>query len=475
MNGESPPQFSFFGLRRNSETISENAYSVFLTVTFVIWILFLLLARFRFTIKISDADIYTYAAVAAALGSIALAILTVVHEANAGQRFLKIALGMLTFFFVASCLCSILSATQFTKDEATHPVVTLGLAFALAFVLTASISGRFLRVQAYVFFPFLVPVFPFITVSDHVLPVTALVLLVGGTAGLLVLAFVFLVCISLRPEQPSEPDRLVTLELQRRLEEDAARKRLEQLEKTIIDVLHAHRRRHIATKFFENQSPYSSARQIFLSSEEINEKLRAQKIFVDQRELQYNALSQLEKDQDRVFHEDSNARSGGYYIAPTPSDFSEADKIFNRLSLLSIRYDRNKHRLIYDDLAQYLSAQLHYPAAVVEDRMFPWLVPSLDEAHDYKSTEWPRGGYNSSKGMLYLRLNRGLDQLCAWLRDEVSAHKDQPSLSPAQTEAFAKRLADVAVCPADLKEKLLRNDADGKDLRESLAFLFAAS
>src|SRR5712664_1427913 len=169
MPEEGSPSFLFVGVRRNTDTITETGYAIFLSATFVGWILFLLIARFRFSIKISDLDNYTYAAVAAGLGAIALGILAVVHEANAGQRFLKIALGNLTFIFVSSCLCSILSITQFTKDLEVHPRVTLYLIFAFSLVFIASLTGRLLKLKIYVFFPLLLPILPLITISDHVL------------------------------------------------------------------------------------------------------------------------------------------------------------------------------------------------------------------------------------------------------------------------------------------------------------------
>ncbi len=66
MPEEGSPSFLFVGVRRNTDTITETGYAIFLSATFVGWILLLLIARFRFSIKISDADNYTYAAVAPA-------------------------------------------------------------------------------------------------------------------------------------------------------------------------------------------------------------------------------------------------------------------------------------------------------------------------------------------------------------------------------------------------------------------------
>jgi len=184
----------------------------------------------------------------------------VVHEANAGQRFLKIALGNLTFIFVSSCLCSILSITQFTKDLEVHPRVTLYLIFAFSLVFIASLTGRLLKLKIYVFFPLLLPILPLIMISDHVLPVTAFLMLVGGTIGLVALTVIFAVCISRQQEQPSEADQLISLELERRRRLESDRKRLEQLKETIVEILRSHHAQHSETGFFktEDQSSFFS-------------------------------------------------------------------------------------------------------------------------------------------------------------------------------------------------------------------------
>jgi hypothetical protein len=473
MPEEGSPSFLFIGVRRNTDTITETGYTIFLSATFVGWILLLLIARFRFSVKISDADNYTYAAVAAGLGAIALGILAVVHEANAGQRFLKIALGNLTFIFVSSCLCAILSITQFIKDSEVHPRVTLYLTFAFSLVFIASLSGRLLKMKIYVFSPLLTPILPLITTSDHVLPVTAFLMLAGGTIGLVALTAIFAVCMPRQQEQPSEADQLISLELERRQRIESDRKGLEQLKETIVDILRSHHAHHSETGFFKSvdQSSFLSSSKIFLSRQEIVEKLKAQKIFVGEN-LIFSAISQLESEYTRVFQEKSNGRSGGYYIAPSVDELSKVEAIFDRLALVDIRYERQKHDLLFDAFAIYLSSQVNYPAKVLEDRLAPSINTRLDDTKRFKSADWGEMSFSPGKGKLYLSLNQGLDRVCIWLHDEISAHKQKIDLSVDHRKLLVDQLERREVFPPDLKQKIIANDAEGKELREALASMF---
>lgn len=473
MPEEGSPSFLIIGVRRNTDTITETGYAIFLSATFVGWILLLLIARFRLSVKISDADNYTYAAVAAGLGAIALGILAVVHEANAGQRFLKIALGNLTFIFVSSCLCSILAITQFTKDLEVHPRVTFYLIFAFSLVFIGSLTGRLLKMKIYVFSPLLTPILPLITTSDHVLPVTAFLMLAGGTIGLLALTAIFAVSMPRQQEQPSESDQLISLELERRRRVESDRKKLEQLKETIVEILRSHHAHHMETDFFKtaDQSSFFSSAKIFLSRQEIVEKLKAQRIFLDDS-LISTALSQLESECTRVFKEKTNGGSGGYYMAPSVADLSRVETVFERLALVDIKYERNKDKLLFDALAIYLSSQVNYPATVLEDRLAPSINTRLDNTKRFKSADWGTSYSRGGKAKLYVSLNQGLDQLCIRLRDEISAHEQKADLSANHRKLLLELLDHRDVFPLDLKQRIVANDADGKELREALASMF---
>jgi len=298
-------------------------------------------------------------------------------------------------------------------------------------------------------------------------------MLVGGTIGLVALTVTFAVCISRQQEQPSEADQLISLELERRRRLESDRKRLEQLKETIVEILRSHHAQHSETGFFKtaDQSSFLSSSKIFLSRQEIVEKLKAQKIFLDDR-LISSALSQLESEYTRVFQEKSNGRSGGYYIAPSVEELSRVETVFERLALVDIKYERAKDKLLFDAFAIYLSSQINYPATLLEDRLAPSINSRLDDTKRFKSADWGTMSFSPGKGKLYLSLNHGLDRVCIWLRDEISAHKQKADLSVSHCKLLLGQLEHREVFPPDLKQKIVANDADGKELREALASMF---
>jgi hypothetical protein len=172
---EQEPGFYLLGGRRNTTTVTETGYQVFVSLTFGLWglILLVLIIRTRFSVDIDQQDIATTAGLAAGLSALALAILAFIHQVNAGERYLKLSLAVLSFLYVSSSLLAIIELMLYGTESRFHATVSLYVVFALVLVLGVFTIGKRLRFPLYVFSPFLTPVLLVLRISQDVLPTSA--------------------------------------------------------------------------------------------------------------------------------------------------------------------------------------------------------------------------------------------------------------------------------------------------------------
>jgi len=384
---EQQPGFYFLGGRRNTTTVTETGYQVFVSVTFGLWVLILLVViiRAKFTVDIDQQDIAATTGLAAGLSALALAILTFIHQMNAGERYLKLSLAVLSFLFVSSALLAIIELMLYGAESRFHSTVTLYVVFALVLVLGIFTIGKRLRISLYVFSPFLTPLLLVVRISQDVLPTSAVLLLVLATTGLAVLSVVFVVYMHRAKNEQSTEEEFIRIATERWKGDINRFIRTGELKEIILEKLRRRRQEQFAAGV-PNKADNEFFKSEFLIDEEaILYELKRSKIIEEDSSLITEALSELKKDSKRVYYmRDKKTYRDWYYIAPTLEEIIKAEEYIRGQNFIILKCE-DRGEINYGPIIKALCWKFRYPGSVVEGYMMPPV--SLILQHDFGSTK----------------------------------------------------------------------------------------
>jgi len=430
---EREPILYFFGGRRSTHTITETGYQVFISATFGVWTLVLVIIVFwvRIVADIDQQDLANTAQVASGLSAVALALLAIVHELNSGERYLKLGLATLSFLFISSALLAGISLLVYSANVVFRPTITIYVVLSLIVVLGVFNVGKRLRWSLYIFSPFLTPLLVLVTISDAVLPTSALLLLIGATIGLAALSAVFIAQVFLARPQPTAEEEFIRVATERWKRDVQEFIRIGEIKEIILDIL----REKQAEQFREGVPDWSklSGKDLLVKEDEMELELRQRKLF-EQEDLLREALTELRNDTGKVHHK----YEGGYvyYLAPTTDQVTEAEHLVSDLSLVLLRSNRNlrggswvwEHD--YTPMLRLLCERMNYPLDVVQkyfwpacqaivERQFATALVVEDSSDSFRNRQALLARRSDQVKTLAALIGR-LDQMYADLRAEIT-------------------------------------------------------
>lgn len=398
---EQQPGFYLLGGRRNTTTVTEAGYQAFVSVTFGLWVLLLLVVIIwtKFSVDIDQQDIATTAGLAAGLSSIALAVLAFIHQVNAGERYLKLSLAVLSFLFVSSALLAIIELMLYGAESRFHSTVTLYVVFTLILVLGVFTIGKRLRFSLYVFSPFLTPVLLVVRISQDVLPTSAVLLLALATTGLAVLSVVFVVYMYRAKNEQSAEEEFIRIATERWKGDINRFVRTGELKEIILEKLRRRRQEQFAAGVTDKAANEYYKSEFLIDEEAIHHELKRSKIIEEDNSLIRDALSELNKDSKRVYSAtDNKTYKRWYYIAPTLEEIIKAEEYIRGQNFIILKCE-DRDEINYGPIIKSLCREFRYPASVVEEYMMPPV--SLILQREFGSIENCSSFYNSK--VLYVR------------------------------------------------------------------------
>lgn len=451
---EQQPGFYFLGGRRNTTTVTETGYQVFVSVTFGLWVVILLVVIVwaKFSVDIDQQDIATTAGLASGLSALALAILAFIHQVNAGERYLKLSLAVLSFLFVSSALLAIIELILYGAESRFHPTVTLYVVFALVLVLGIFTIGKRLRISLYVFSPFLTPLLFVVRISQDALPTSAVLLLVLATTGLAVLSVVFVVYMHRAKNEQSTEEEFIRIATERWKGDINRFIRTGELKEIILEKLRRRRQEQFAAGGADKADNEFFKSELLMDEEDLLYELKRSKIIEEDSSLISEALSELKKDAKRVYSiTDRKTYRHWYYIAPALEEIIKAEEYIRSQNFIILKKCEDGDEIDFRPIIKPLCRQFRYPASVVKEYMMPPV--SLILQHDFRSTG--RIGSLSNSKVLYVRKV-----------EEAQGFADR--LIRRWNEAGLKRMTDKEAQQL-IVESLSRPSIVGDDLKTTMS------
>jgi hypothetical protein len=473
-NQERPEQelvFYFFGGRRKTTTITERGYQLFVTATFGMWVALLIVITFvfRFPVDIDQQDLSNTAQVAAGLSAVALAILAVVHELNAGERYLKLGLAILSFLFICSALLAGLSLLLYGSDVVFRATATIFVVLSLLAVLGAFNVGKRLGIRVYLFAPFVSPFLLFLSTPEATLPTTALLLMIGATTGLAVLLVVLIAYIVLTKYQPSPEEEFIRIATERWKQEIEDFIRAGELKEIILNILRQKREAQFAQGVPAKAWQPHSQREFLVEEDEIHADLKRHKIFEDEALIR-EALSGLRSDPKRVYHK----YDGGYwyYVAPTAEEVCKAEEEIRSFSLVRLKMKGYSYttpswsQVDCGPLVVLLCQLLQYPSIIVESYLLPPCQVVLERDFEAQTVRW---SVRNSDMVLYVRKSRAMERASHLIKSLEECYQKW-------REGVKRHLGEVSDDARGILTDVLvkwtkRRDAEEISLESLIAFL----
>jgi hypothetical protein len=484
---EREPVLFFFGGRRSTHTITETGYQVFISATFGIWALTLVIIVFwvRIVADIDQQDLANTAQVASGLSAVALALLAIVHELNSGERYLKLGLAALSFLFISSALLAGISLLVYGANVVFRPAITIYVVLSLVVVLGVFNVGKRLRWSLYVFSPFLTPLLVLATVSDAVLPTSALLLLIGATIGLATLSVVFISQVFFARPQPTAEEEFMRVAAERWKRDIQEFIRIGEIKEIILDILREKR----AEQFREGVPDWSklSGKDLLVKEDEIELELRRRRLF-ENNDLLQEALRELRNETGKVYH--AYERGYVYYLAPTADQIDEAERLVGSLSLILLDSDYY-WKADFTPLLELLCRELKYPLDVVQKYLWPPCQVVLERGFAAKCIEMKKD-WSTRRKVIYVRrtdlvnFKNWWERFWTMVKQIIQKHGLVDKITEDQLNKFLEEVTDRALdemvknmrglrtLPEDLLERLTERGGDGHILRLALRELVSS-
>ncbi len=403
-------------------TLDEGDYALFTgAILFLSLIIFAVVAVLKVPIDVDAPDLGNTTQVAGTLSAIALALLAIVHEINPQELYLKLALGMLCFFFLLSAFCATLALMLCGSQIIATSQVSVYVIIALLVVIALFTGGglrrtkirespRVRKLAVYTLTPFLMPIAIVIGIllpneqgivipPGSVLPSLAMLLLLVSMVELAVLLVVFLV-LALRGKPIDDREKeVVEVVGQYEARAEAMFIRSEKLREKILEIL---RERHKHSKEL-------------LSQKQLKVELRRHKV-VEGNALITQVLRELRQDPRMLFArrvDSSNIPTGEakktvfeYYIAPTIQEIEGANQFMRMRGLIWVGGSN-----LGNTLVQELGKDLRLPPEIVQEYMLPSIQRMLEEEYRLYGTAKLK---TDAEGTVYIRttaLNQILELL----------------------------------------------------------------
>lgn len=446
---EKQPGFYFLGGRRNTTTITETGYLAFVSVTFGLWALILLVVIIwtKFTVDIDQPDIATTAGLASGLSALALAILTFIHQVNAGERYLKLGLAVLSFLFVSSALLAIIELMLYGTESRFHSTVTLYVVFTLILVLSLFTVGKRLRISLYVFSPFLTPLLLVVRISQDVLPSSAVLLLALATTGLAVLSVVFVVYMYRAKNEQSSEEEFIRIATERWRGDINRFIRTGELKEIMLEILRRKRQEQFATGVPDKADDEFFKSGFLIDEETVLYELKRAKVIEEDSSLIGEALTELKKDSKRVYSmTDKKTYRHWYYIAPSVEEIIKAEEYVRARNFIILKKCEDEDEIDFSPVIKSLCRQLLYPASVIKEYMMPPV--SLILERDFNSTG--RIGSLRNAKALYVRKVEDAPRFA----DQLIRRWNESDLERATNAEARKLIVDSLLAPFIVAEKL---------------------
>jgi hypothetical protein len=113
--------------RGRGQTLSSRSYEVFVTATLSLWVgvIYLFVYRAQFNLDLGESDLAVAGTVSSGLAGLALTFLGLVHQLNPREKYLKLGLGLLTFFLLLSTVLTVMAAAFYAKDFVFKPSMSV--------------------------------------------------------------------------------------------------------------------------------------------------------------------------------------------------------------------------------------------------------------------------------------------------------------------------------------------------------------
>jgi hypothetical protein len=392
-------------------TLDEGDYALFTgAILFLSLIIFAVVTILKLPIDVDAQDLGNTTQVAGGLSAIALALLAIVHEINPQEFYLKLALGMLSFFFLLSAFCATLALMLWGSQITATSQVSVYVIIALLVVIALFTGGRLRRTKVrashrvrklavYTLTPFLMPIAIMIGIllpneegivipPGSVLPSLAMLLQLVSMVELAVLLIVFLV-LALRGKPIDEREKEV-VEIVGRYEARAEAMfiRSERLREKILEIL---KERHKHSKEL-------------LSEKQLRVELRRHKV-IEGNALITQVLTELRQDPRMLFARrvdvlnlptgEAEKITYEYYIAPTIQEIEGAEKFVRMNGLIWVGGSNLENTLV-----QELGKALQFPPEIIHKYMLPSIQLILQEEYRLYGTVNLK---TDAEGTVYIR------------------------------------------------------------------------